>query len=300
MIRSMTGYGRAEEAGPRIALSVECKSVNHRHLDIALKLPRPIASLEADARRMIQSAVGRGHIDVSVSLSPIEGGTLTPLSVNLGQAREYVQAARHLADALGLSAGPGPGWLPTPGWLIDQPGVVSREAESALSAEEAQGLLALGLSRALGELRARREAEGQALQQELTSLHETLGAHVEVMAKRAPAAVERRAARLRERIQALLAEVPLDETRIATEVAVWAEKTDISEELARLRAHAEQFILLLRDSGTVGRTLDFLIQEMNREVNTVGSKADDLEISQAVIAAKGTIEKLREQAQNVE
>jgi uncharacterized protein (TIGR00255 family) len=120
------------------------------------------------------------------------------------------------------------------------------------------------------------------------------------MAERAPAAVERRAARLRERIQSLIGEATLDETRITTEIAVWADKSDITEELTRLRAHADQLTLLLRDGGMVGRTLDFLIQEMNREVNTVGSKADDLEISQAVIAAKSTLEKLREQAQNIE
>ena len=111
---------------------------------------------------------------------------------------------------------------------------------------------------------------------------------------------ERRAARLRERIQLLLGEASVDETRIATEVAVWADKTDVSEELARLRAHLDQFANLTRDGGTIGRTLDFLMQEMNREVNTLGAKADDLEIAQAVIAAKGTLEKMREQAQNIE
>jgi uncharacterized protein (TIGR00255 family) len=120
------------------------------------------------------------------------------------------------------------------------------------------------------------------------------------MAARARAAVTRRTGRLRERIEALLGEAAVDETRIATEVAVWAEKSDVTEELARLRAHGEQFALLLRDGGIIGRTLDFLLQEMNREVNTVGSKADDLDLSQAVIAAKGTLEKLREQVQNIE
>jgi len=300
MIRSMTGYGRAEAAGASLTLSVECKSVNHRHLDIALKLPRPLTSLEADARRMVQSAVGRGHVDVSVTFYPVEGGSLTPLAVNLAQAREYVEAARKLASELEPGDGPGPRWQPTSAWLIDQPGVISREAEPALSAEDAWPLLADALGRALGELLARREAEGQALRQELMLLHEGLHTHVDVMAARAPAAVTRRTARLRERIEALLGEAPVDETRIATEIAVWAEKSDVTEELARLRAHGEQFSLLLRDGGTVGRTLDFLLQEMNREVNTVGSKADDLEISQAVIAAKGTLEKLREQAQNIE
>jgi len=294
MIRSMTGYGRAEAVGVRVVLTVECKSVNHRHLDIALKLPRALTSLETDARRVVQSAVGRGRVDVSVSLLPVEGGTLAPLSVNVSQAREYADIARQLADKLGLDDGP------TLAWLFEQPGVISREAEPTLSAEDTWPPLEQALKGALGELQARREAEGQALTKELTVLHEALYAHVEVIATRAPAGAERRAARLRERIQSLLGEVPLDETRVATEVAMWAEKSDVTEELARLRAHLGEFAVLLRDGGTVGRTLDFLIQEMNREVNTVGAKADDLEISQAVIAAKGTLEKLREQAQNIE
>ncbi len=294
MIRSMTGYGRAEAAGPRLAVSVECKSVNHRHLDVALKLPRALASLEADARRLVQSAVARGRVEVSVTLTPVGGGELTSLSVNLTQAREYGELARKLVDELRLPDGP------TLGWLLDQPGVVSREAEPTVPAEECWPLLEDALSRAIGELETRRQAEGQALGQELGNLHEGLGAHVDVMAERAPAAVERRAARLRERIRSLLGDATLDEGRIATEVAVWAEKTDITEELARLRAHLGEFARLVRDGGTVGRTLDFLIQEINREVNTVGSKADDLEISQAVIAAKGVLEKLREQVQNIE
>lgn len=294
MIRSMTGYGRGETAGARVTLAVECKSVNHRHLDIALKLPRALTSLEADVRRLVQSAVGRGRVDVSVSLNPVAGVPLTALSVNVSQAREYADMARQLANELGLGGGP------TLAWLFEQPGVITREAEVPIEAEEAWPVLEKALNAAIAELQARRGAEGQALAKELTLLHEALGVHVEVIAKRAPAGVERRAARLRERIQSLLGEVSLDEGRLATEVAMWAEKSDVTEELARLRAHLGEFAILLRDGGTVGRTLDFLIQEMNREVNTVGSKADDLEISQAVIAAKGTLEKLREQAQNIE
>jgi len=294
MIRSMTGYGRAEVAGARLALAVEVKSVNHRHLDIALKLPRAVTALEPDARRLVQSAIQRGRIDVTASLYPVEGGSLSPVAVNLAQAREYAEVAQRLADEMNLVGGP------TVAWLLEQPGVISREAEPALSPEDAWPLLERALSQALGELVTRRQAEGEVLRRDLLGLCAALGAQVELIAERAPLAVERRAARLRERIQALLGEAAIDETRIATEVAVWAEKTDITEELARLRAHLDQLRRLLRDGGTVGRTLDFLMQEMNREVNTVGSKADDLEISQAVIAAKSTLEKLREQAQNIE
>ncbi|HXJ78384.1 MAG TPA: YicC/YloC family endoribonuclease [Candidatus Methylomirabilis sp.] len=294
MIRSMTGYGRAEATGARLLLSIECKSVNHRHLDVALKLPRAINAVEADARRLVQSAVTRGRIDVSVSLNPIGVGALTSLSMNLTLAKEYAEVRRQLKEALELED------RPSLEWVLEQPGVIVREAEPTISAEETWPLLEQALSRALDELLARREAEGAALAKELLALHEGLSTHVEAITARAPAAVDRRAARLRSRIQSLVGDTTLDEGRIATEVAVWAEKTDISEELARLRAHLDQFALLVQGGGPVGRTLDFLAQEMNREVNTVGSKADDLEISQAVIAAKSALEKLREQAQNIE
>jgi uncharacterized protein (TIGR00255 family) len=294
MIRSMTGYGRAEAAGDRVAISVECRSVNHRHLDISLKLPRFLGGFELDARRLIQSAVQRGRVEATVSLAPVEGSTLNPLTINAAQARAFAEAARRLADELGL-----PG-VPTVEWVLGQPGVVTREEQAPLSPEEAWPLLERALRGALAELIARREAEGLALGQELASLHATLGSHVETISARAPAAVERRTKRLSERIQALAGESPVDETRIATEIAIWAEKTDISEELARLRAHLDQLARLLAEGGSVGRTLDFVIQEINREVNTVGSKADDLEISQAVIAAKTALEKLREQVQNIE
>jgi len=294
MIRSMTGYGRAEAAGARTILSVECKSVNHRHLDVSLKLPRVLGAFEADARRLIQAAVQRGRVDVSVAVTAAEGAVLNPLSVNLAQAREYTEAARTLAEALDLADGP------SLGWVMAQSGVLTREEQAPLAPDEAWPLLERALSAALAELLQRRETEGGALGQELAGLGTVLAGHVDTVARRAPAAVERRAARLRERMQAMLAGAEIDQSRLATEVAVWADKTDVSEELARLRAHLTQLGALLAGDGQVGRTLDFLIQEINREVNTIGSKADDLEISQAVIAAKSTLEKMREQVANLE
>jgi uncharacterized protein (TIGR00255 family) len=294
MIRSMTGYGRAEVAGSRLALSVECKSLNHRHLDIALRLPRALSALELDARRVIQGAVQRGRVEVSVGVAPIEGAPSADLTINMAQARAYVEMVRRTGDELKL------GGVPTLQWLLEQPGVITREEQTPLSPEEGWPLLHDGLAKALGELRTRRDAEGAALDTELRALLAVMGEHVGMMAARGPAATERKQQRLRERVQALVGGAPLDETRLATEVAMWAEKSDITEELARLRAHMSEFARLLDEGGAVGRTLDFLLQEMNREVNTVGSKADDLELSQAAIAAKSTLEKLREQAQNIE
>ena len=279
MIRSMTGYGRAEVAGLRLSLSVECKSLNHRHLDIALRLPRALSALELDARRVIQGAVQRGRVEVSVSVAPLEGAPSADLTINMAQARAYIEIARRAGDELRL------GGIPTLQWMLEQPGVITREEQAPLSPDEWWPLLHDGLAKALGELRA---------------LLAAMGEQVGVMRSRGPAATERKQQRLRERIQALLGATPLDEGRLATEVAMWAEKSDITEELARLRAHMDEFARLLDEGGAVGRTLDFLIQEMNREVNTVGSKADDLELSQAAIAAKSTLEKLREQAQNIE
>ena len=294
MIRSMTGYGRAEAAGARAVLSVECRSVNHRHLDVSLKLPRVLSGLESDARRLIQSAVQRGRVEVGVALSAPEGTVLNPLTVNLAQAREYAEAARTLARDLDLGDGP------SLGWVMAQAGVLTREEQAPLSAEEAWPLLERALSAALTELVQRRATEGRALGEELAALGAQLAGHVDTVALRAPRAVERRAARLRERMQAMLAGAELDQARLATEVAVWADKTDVTEEMARLRAHLAQLTALLAGDGPAGRTLDFLIQEINREVNTIGSKADDLEISQAVIAAKSTLEKMREQVANLE
>jgi uncharacterized protein (TIGR00255 family) len=181
-----------------------------------------------------------------------------------------------------------------------QTGVLTREEQIPLSPEEAWPVMERALSAALAELAQRRETEGRALGLELCGLATVLAGHVDTVARHAPRAVERRAARLRERMQAMLGGAEVDPARLATEVAVWADKTDVTEELARLRAHLAQLAGLLAGDGPAGRTLDFLIQEINREVNTVGAKADDLEISQAVIAAKSTLEKMREQVANLE
>ena len=293
MIRSMTGYGRAEVVGERIVVSVEARSLNHRHLDVALKLPRSLAGLELEARRLLQGQIQRGRLDVSVGVKPLaEGGSA--LKVDAALARRYIDQALALSDALGLDA------EPTVEWVLERPGVVTLGEPEAVAPEAGWPVLAEALARAMEDLVARREAEGEALAKDLTALYDALAAEVERMTQRVPAALTQRAQRVRERIEALLGEHPVDEGRLTMEAAVWAEKTDISEELARLKAHLGQFAGLLREGGPVGRTLDFLVQEMNREVNTVASKANDLELSQLALASKGNLEKVREQVQNVE
>ncbi|PYO20908.1 MAG: YicC family protein [Candidatus Rokuibacteriota bacterium] len=294
MVRSMTGFGRGEASGESIAVTVEVRSVNHRHLDVALRLPRSLAALELDVRRLVQSRLERGRIDIAVQLTPLAGAATQRVQVDAALAREYVARARALAMELGLDG------APNLAWLLEQPGVVRLEDPEPIEPAAPWPLLAEALGRALDELVARRTAEGDRLAEALRTLHGELTTNVELVSVRAPATTARREDRLRDRLRALLAETAIDQSRIVTEAAVWADKSDVTEELARLRAHLAEFTLMLGKDGPVGRPLDFLIQELNREINTVASKADDLEMSQAALAAKGVLEKIREQVQNLE
>src|SRR5213593_2719442 len=275
-LRSMTGFGRAEAVSDGFALTVEARSVNHRHLDIALRLPRALAAIEMDARRLIQSRLERGRIDVTVQVGPAPGQATQQIRVDAALAAQYVEQARALGRAVGLGED-----VPL-SWVLERSGVVRTEESETSAGGMAWPALAEVLGRALDALVACRATQ------------------VEAITARTPGALARYQERLRERIGALLGDVAVDEGRVLTEVAIWAEKTDVREELTRLGAHLEQLALLLERGGAVGRPLDFLIQELNREVNTIASKADDLELSQAALAAKGIIEKMREQAQNLE
>jgi uncharacterized protein (TIGR00255 family) len=297
MVRSMTGFGRAELRGDTVVVSVEARSVNHRHLDVAIRLPRALAALELDARRAIAARLERGRVDVSVQVTTAMGQPTQRVVADAALAREYVARARALASEL-ADAGVS-GEVPL-AWVLERPGVVRLEDAEAVDADLPWATLESVLGRALDELVERRAAEGERLVTELRSLHAELGAIVEIMAVRAPVGAQRREQRLRERIASLLGTPTIDEARILTEAAVWADKADIAEELTRLRAHLAELALVLDKGGPVGRALDFLLQELGREVNTVASKADDLELSQAALAGKGVLEKMREQVQNLE
>ena len=294
MIRSMTGFGRAQVARDKLVVSVEARSVNHRHLDVSIKLPRLAASLESEARRVIQERLQRGRIDIAAAVTAAVGEPTQQVTADVPLARAYVEAARQLAAELALTER-----VPL-AWVLDRPGVVQVEDPEPPAADVLWPVLAEALGQALDQLVERREMEGEALAAALRDLQEALVREVERIGSRVPVAAGRRRERFEERLRALLGVYPIDEARVLTEVAIWAEKTDIAEELTRLAAHLEQFALMLKDGGLVGRPLDFLIQEMNREINTVASKADDLELSQSAIAAKGLLEKVREQVQNLE
>jgi uncharacterized protein (TIGR00255 family) len=297
MARSMTGFGRAEVRGDTLVVTVEARSVNHRHLDVAVRLPRALAAMELDARRAVGGRLERGRVDVTVQITPVAGQPTQRVVTDAALAREYVARARTLAIELS-DAGVG-GDVPLQ-WVLERPGVVRLDDGEPADAVVPWTMVEEALGRALGELVERRGAEGERLARELRNLHGELGAIVETMAARAPAGARRREERLRERLASLLGAGGVDEARILTEAAVWADKADIAEELTRLRAHLAELGLVLDKGGAVGRALDFLLQELGREVNTVASKADDLELSQAALAAKGVLEKMREQVQNLE
>ena len=289
----MTGFGRGEASADAIAITAEARSVNHRHLDIALRLPRALAAWEMDARRLVQSRLERGRVDVAVQLGVAGERASQQVRIDTALAREYVTRARELGAAVGVTGDV------TLAWILERPGVIRTE-EAEVPEAALWPVLADALGRALDELTARRAAEGDALAAELRALHADLAAEVEVIAARVPASAARREERLRERLRALLGTTSIDEGRIVAEMAIWADKTDVTEELARLRSHLAQVAGTLDKGGAVGRPLEFLIQELNREVNTIASKADDLDVSQAAVAAKGVLEKMREQVQNLE
>jgi uncharacterized protein (TIGR00255 family) len=222
------------------------------------------------------------------------GGSLQRVAVDVALAREYAERARTLASTLDLAG------EPSLTWVLERSGVVRLEEPELPDAEALWPTCELALTRAVDTLVEQRTIEGAALAAELRALRVELTGYVDAMVARAPAGAARREERLRERIKALLEGAGVDEARVLTEVAVWAEKSDVAEELARLRSHLEQLVMTLDKGGPVGRPLDFLLQELNREVNTVASKADDLELSQIALAAKGVLEKMREQVQNLE
>jgi uncharacterized protein (TIGR00255 family) len=293
----MTGFGRAEQRGDTLVVTVEARSVNHRHLDVALRLPRALSSLELEARRAISARLERGRVDVTVQVTSVAEQLSQRLVTDPALAREYVVRARALAlevADLGVAGGV------TLEWLLQRPGVIRMEESEPAELTVPWPTLEPVLGRALDDLVARRTAEGERLAQELRGLHAEMATIVDTMAGRAPISVARREQRLRERLQALLGDAGVDEARLVTEAAVWADKADVTEELARLRAHLAELLLVIDKGGPIGRPLDFLLQELGREVNTVASKADDLELSQAALAGKGVLEKMREQVQNLE
>ena len=288
---SMTGYGKGEYAEGGIRLTAEVRSVNNRYLDVAVKAPKIFLSREDAVRALVRKKVGRGHVDVFVSLKD-EREKPASFQPDLRVAAAYLQAVRALQTAFPETENDF-----TLTALLKVPDVLKQE-ESALD-EELTAVLDKALSEALDALNRMRETEGKKLKADLLSRMDAIAGFVEQISARAPLVAETYRARLAERVQKALEGADVDEGRLLTEVAVFADKSNIDEELTRLRSHIAQFRSILREP-VAGRKLDFLVQEFNRETNTVCSKSNDLTVTSLGLALKNEIEKIREQVQNLE
>jgi uncharacterized protein (TIGR00255 family) len=293
LVVSMTGYGRAEARGARVTVLVEARSLNHRFFETSVKLPRGLSGAEPDLRRLVQGKVARGRVDVTATLRRT-AGALPSVRADVALGLAYARGARALGEAAGISG------EVSIADLLRLPGVVTIEAGEEEEDGDSAVLLKTAAAEALDELCRMRQTEGAMLARDLRSHVDALGAWVGAAEALLPAALARVQARLRERVQAILVEVPADPGRLAQEVAMWAARSDVAEELARLGSHLAHFRTLLTEGGAVGRQLDFLTQELHREVNTIASKGDDAELVARVLEARTLVERIREQVQNVE
>ena len=292
MTKSMTGYGKAETTTADGKLTVEIRSVNHRYGEVSVKLPRVFLPLETELRRRVSDRLKRGKIDVLVQFETVNGTAQAP-QVNMALAKAYNDAFVSIRQALGIGD-------PVSLGLIAAQRDVLVSQETTPDLDRIAGDLYAVLDSSLESLEAMRLREGEALAVEIAGRLATITDLVQQVTTRAPVAVAGNTERLKERISRLLGETPLDETRIAQETAIMADRMDITEELVRLQSHFRQFTDTLALAEPVGRKLDFLLQEMNREVNTIGSKANDGEITTQVVDLKAELEKIREQVQNIE
>jgi len=296
VIRSMTGYGRAEGRYKTVPIVVEVRSVNHRHCEVVTRLPKIMQRHEERFRNRVQNRLSRGRIDVSVNFNGEgESGGLE-LRLDHALARQYLAVLKELQRDLRLPGSPDLALLATYRDIIkvtDQPANDRR----AIAAVERV------LEKALGALLSMRRDEGQALERDLSLRLSEIEQRVATIRERLPVIVKEHFTRLQGRLNRLLegtAHAPLDSARVTQEIALLADRGDVSEEVTRLESHLRQFRNFLRKSEPVGRSLDFLLQEINREVTTIGSKVGDLAVTQEILTVKAELEKIREQVQNVE
>jgi uncharacterized protein (TIGR00255 family) len=293
-MKSMTGYGWGECSQNGFKVTVELSSVNRKQSEVSMNLPRELEVLEAQMRDEINQRVARGRVTARVSLHAIEGKEAAQAHINKGLAKAYARELAKLAKDLKLSGSV------SLDLIVRAPGVLQSNEEMA-DAEHFWPAIEKALRQALGMLVNVREREGAALRKDLTKRISIMRTAVGRVEKQVPEVQKRYREQLVERIRSAgLKDMEIEEERLLKEVVYFADRSDISEELTRLASHFQQFDDCLKKDEPVGRMLDFLAQEMNREINTIGSKANDSSISREVVVLKTELEKFREQAQNVE
>ncbi len=291
MIRSMTGFGAGRGSAAGEEMDVEVRSVNHKYCEVKARLPRELSALEHEVVRAVKERLARGGVEVTVRRST-PGGAVAP-RVDVALAESYARAFAELQARVGL---PGPVTLAD---VLGAEGVV-RLDERAVDLDASGQALRRGLAVALDALLAMRAREGEALARDLGGRLDAVAGMIARVAELAPQSVEHHRARLAERVAELTRGMQLDPARLAQEVALFADRTDVAEELTRLASHVAQLRGLLRSTEPAGRKLDFLVQEMHREANTIGSKSQHAGIAQLVVDVKAELERVREQVQNVE
>jgi len=292
VIKSMTGFGRSVGSFNEFSITLDLRSVNHRFSEISIKLPRGLNSLEGGLKQTLRNGFSRGKVDLSVTLN---GGEENQKKVSLDKnlAKQYHCQLLELKKILKLSGDPDFNSLVTLKDLL----VVK---ETTLSPGLIEKPLKNLLTQAMAFVEAMRKKEGKVLERYVRGVLKSLRRRIFRIKKRVPTVVSEHQKRLRKKIQHISGVVSLDQNRLFQEVAYFAERSDVEEEITRLKSHCEQFEMFLSQKRPVGRSLDFLVQEMNREVNTLGAKANDTFISEEVIEIKSELERLREQCQNIE
>ena len=292
MIKSMTGYGRAVETVNGREFTVELRSVNNRYLDCGVKLPRMLSFAEEAVKQAVKNSISRGKVDVFITVRS-ENGSEAKVSLNTGMVEGYLAAMKQMVhdfqvhDDISVSL------------LSRMPEVFSVEKPEVDEQQLLDDLLKV-LSAALAGYDAMRCTEGQALENDLRNRGASIEELVsQVEAGNAQTVVDYRT-RLENKLKEVLANTNIDESRILTEAAIFADKVAVDEETVRLRSHLQQMYAMLTGGGAVGRKLDFLLQEMNREANTIGSKCTDVRLARVVVDIKAELEKIREQTQNIE
>lgn len=289
---SMTGYGSAKGSVEGQEITVELKSVNNRYLDCSVRLPRNFLFAEDTVKQAVSAGVSRGKVDVFVSAQASQDSG-TVVSVNEELARGYRDAVARIAETLGLESGL------NAFSLARFPDVLTVERRE-LDKDKAAAALSEITAKAVEEFNAMRKREGERLRQDMLGKLETIEGLVSVVEERSPQTVKEYRERLEARLRDILADRSLDEQRVITEAAIFADRTAVDEETVRLRSHIAQFRTMLEEGSPIGRKMDFLVQEFNRESNTIGSKCSDASLAKVVVDLKSEIEKIREQLQNVE
>lgn len=292
MIKSMTGYGRAEEIIDGLSISVEIKSVNHRYFEFSARVPRIYGFLEEKMKSFTNTLVSRGKIECYVNVENLEE-TETEITVNHSLAEGYLNALKELSEKFGLEND-------ISAYSLSRfPDVIS--LHKAPDDEDRIWLAVQSVaSKAIEKFISMRQAEGEKLKNDVLSRADFIIEKVKFIEERSPETVIEYNEKLKSRIKELLGDASVDEQRLLNEAAIFADKIAVAEETVRLRSHISQLREFMQADEAIGRKLDFLVQEINREANTIGSKAQDVDIAKSVIAIKAEVEKIREQIQNIE